>query len=93
VDKLIVYKKNVEQKSIGIRWSYPNKNDINGFIVIAIDENLNNTKQIIVESTERCVDWPTFYCTTFDNLIPNNQYIIKVLNDLSYLKSKIVLNN
>ncbi|XP_026805156.1 tenascin-like [Rhopalosiphum maidis] len=78
VNELIVYKKNLKKKSIGIRWSYPNENDMNGFIVIAIDENLNNTKRIIIEPAERCVAWPKFYCTTFDNLIPNNQYTIKV---------------
>ncbi|XP_060851896.1 uncharacterized protein LOC132930188 isoform X2 [Rhopalosiphum padi] len=78
VDELIVYKKNLKKKSIGIRWSYPDENVINGFIVIAIDENLNSTKQIIIEPAERCVAWPSFYCTTFDNLIPNNQYTIKI---------------
>ncbi|XP_026822080.1 LOW QUALITY PROTEIN: tenascin-like [Rhopalosiphum maidis] len=78
VNELIVYKKNLKKKSIGIRWSYPNENDMNGFIVIAIDENLNNTKRIIIEPAERCIAWPKFYCTTFDNLIPNNQYTIKV---------------
>lgn len=77
VDELIVYKKNLKRKSIGIRWSYPDENVINGFIVIAIDENMNSTKQMTMEP-ERCVAWPKMYCATFENLIPNHQYIIKI---------------
>ena len=77
VDELMVYKKNLKRKSIGIRWSYPDENIVNGFIVIAIDENMNNTKQITIEP-ERCVVWQKLYCTTFENLIPNHQYTIKV---------------
>lgn len=77
VDELMVYKKNLKRKSIGIRWSYPDENIVNGFIVIAIDENMNNTKQITIEP-ERCVVWQKLYCTTFENLIPNHQYTIKI---------------
>ncbi|XP_027837642.2 uncharacterized protein LOC114120057 [Aphis gossypii] len=77
VDELIVYKKNLKRKSIGIRWSFNDTDIIDGFIVIVIDENLSSTKQIIIEP-ERCIAWPTFYCTTIDNLIPNNQYTIKI---------------
>ncbi|CAI6376985.1 unnamed protein product [Macrosiphum euphorbiae] len=77
VDELIVYKKNLKRKSIGIRWSYPDENIVNGFIISAIDENINSTKQITIEP-ERCVVWPKLYCTTFENLIPNHQYTIKI---------------
>ncbi|KAF0753286.1 Tyrosine-protein kinase receptor Tie-2, partial [Aphis craccivora] len=70
VDELI-------RKSIGIRWSFNDTDVIDGFIVIVIDENLNSTKQIIIEP-KRCIAWPTFYCTTIDNLIPTNQYTIKI---------------
>lgn len=77
VDELIVYKKNLKRKSIGIRWSFPDENIINGFIVSAIDENMNSTKQMTVEP-ERCVAWRKLYCATFENLIPNHQYTIKV---------------
>ncbi|KAL4119661.1 hypothetical protein QTP88_012455 [Uroleucon formosanum] len=77
VDDLIVYKKNLKRKSIGIRWSFPNENIINGFIVSTIDENMNSTKQITIDP-ERCVVWQQLYCTTLENLIPNHQYTIKI---------------
>ncbi|XP_022174267.1 uncharacterized protein LOC111036533 isoform X2 [Myzus persicae] len=78
VEELIVYKKNLIHKLIGIRWSFPDNYIINGFIVIAINKNsTNNTKKITVKP-ERCIAWPKFYCTTFEDLIPNNQYTIEV---------------
>ncbi|XP_025205629.1 uncharacterized protein LOC112601954, partial [Melanaphis sacchari] len=77
VDELIVYKKNLKRKSIGVRWSFHDENVINGFIVVVIDETSNNTKEIFKEPT-RCVAWPTFYCTTIENLVPNSQYTIKI---------------
>ncbi|KAL5235450.1 hypothetical protein ACI65C_002860 [Semiaphis heraclei] len=77
VGELIVYKKNLKRKSIGIRWSFPDGNIIDGFIVSAIDKNMNNTKQITIEP-QRCIAWPKFYCTTFENLIPNHQYTIQI---------------
>ncbi|CAI6363846.1 unnamed protein product [Macrosiphum euphorbiae] len=77
VDELIVYKKDLKHKSIGIRWSFPDENIINGFIVSAIDENMNSTKQITIEP-KRCGAWPKLYCTTFENLILNHQYTIKI---------------
>jgi len=92
VDELMVYKKYLKQKSIGIRWSFNDTDVIDGFIVIAIDETLNSTKQIIVEP-KRCVAWPTFFCTTMDNLIPNNQYTIKVLFYFSYIEIYVLVVN
>ncbi|KAL5235451.1 hypothetical protein ACI65C_002861 [Semiaphis heraclei] len=77
VDDLIVYKKNLKRKSIGIKWSFPDENIINGFIVSAIDESMNSTKQITIEP-QRCIAWPKLFCTTFENLIPNHQYTIKI---------------
>ncbi|CAI6369742.1 unnamed protein product [Macrosiphum euphorbiae] len=77
VYELIVYKKDLKHKSIGIRWSFPDENIINGFIVSAIDENMNSTKQITIEP-KRCIAWPKLYCTTFENLILNHQYTIKI---------------
>jgi len=92
VDELIVYKKNIKQKSIGVRWSFNNTDIINGFIVIVIDETSNSTKEIIDEP-KRCVAWPTFYCTTIDNLIPNNQYTIKVLFYFAYMEIYVLVVN
>ncbi|XP_060876579.1 uncharacterized protein LOC132949615 [Metopolophium dirhodum] len=77
VDELIVYKKNLKHKSIGIRWSFSDEDIIDGFIVSAIDENMNSTKQITIEP-KRCVAWPKLYCTTFENLILNHQYTIQI---------------
>ncbi|XP_001943393.2 uncharacterized protein LOC100166399 [Acyrthosiphon pisum] len=77
VDELIVYKKNLKNKSIGIRWSFPDENIINGFIVSVIDEDMNSIKEITIEP-KRCVAWPKLYCTTFENLILNHQYTIKI---------------
>ncbi|KAF0704124.1 Tenascin, partial [Aphis craccivora] len=77
VDELIVYKKDLNRKSIGLRWSFNDTDVIDGFIVIVIRENINSTNQIIIEP-ERCVAWPTFYCITIDNLIPNDQYTVKI---------------
>jgi len=72
-----VYKKNLKHKSIGIRWSYPDEYVIDGFIILVINDEIDFTKEIIV-STEKCVAWPMFYCATFEGLIPNKQYTIKV---------------
>lgn len=78
VEELIVYKKNLKRKSIGIKWRYNDVNTTNGFIITAIEDETNLTKQITVEP-EKCVAWPTFYCATFENLKPNNQYKIMVI--------------
>lgn len=73
-----MYKKNLKRKSIGIRWSFPDEYIVNGFIIMAIDNNINSAKQIVVEP-EKCIAWPALYCATIENLIPNNQYTIKVI--------------
>lgn len=79
VNNLTVYKKNLKLKSIGLRWSFSEQYDnINGFIITVINKKIDFEKQITVEP-QKCISWPTFYCTTLENLIPNDQYTIKVI--------------
>lgn len=91
VDELVVYKKNLKRKSIGIRWSFPEEYIVNGFIIMAIDNNINSAKQIVVEP-KKCTAWPMLYCATIENLIPNNEYTIKVIFENLSVKFKMKTN-
>lgn len=85
VNDLIVYKKNLKDKSFGIRWSFPGEYSRNadGFIITAVAadaENNTNFTKITTVNPEKCSAWPTFYCATLKNLSINiNQYQINVI--------------
>ncbi|XP_050531481.1 uncharacterized protein LOC126900075 isoform X3 [Daktulosphaira vitifoliae] len=79
IENLSVYKKNSKTKTIGLRWSYDNESDINGFIIHLIASNYKvNSKQMTIEVPSRCTAWPDMYCETIDNLTPSTQYTIKI---------------
>lgn len=75
---LTVYKKDLVHKSIGIRWSCPDKH-IDAFIISTIDKNIKNlARQNITMTPKRCVVWSNYYCAEIDKLIPNHRYTIEV---------------
>ncbi|XP_050419823.1 uncharacterized protein LOC126832850 [Adelges cooleyi] len=79
VEELSVYKKISKTREIGLRWSYPNDTDMNGFIIqVNPNSQKTNVKQKTIEPL-KCKAWPTMYCTTVDNLTRSTQYTIKIL--------------
>lgn len=71
VDDLMVYKKSMKSRTIGLRWSFsPADTNLNGFQV-SFNENL--TDDLVVPPI-KCSAWPEYYCHTFNNLNFNKNY-------------------
>lgn len=71
VDDLMVYKKSLKNRMVGLRWSYPENTNVDTFIV-----SFDRYDHIIHPA--KCSAWPNFYCHTFNNLHLGNNYTIKV---------------
>ncbi|XP_001948568.2 uncharacterized protein LOC100163240 [Acyrthosiphon pisum] len=78
VEDLVVYKKSLKNRMVGFRWGYSQDTNIDGFIV-SFDENpLTNTKNVSIIPPQKCSAWPEYYCHTFYNLSPSNNYTFKI---------------
>eukprot|EP00102_Acyrthosiphon_pisum_P016610 XP_008187621.2 PREDICTED: uncharacterized protein LOC100570673 [Acyrthosiphon pisum] len=78
VEDLVVYKKSLKNRMAGFRWSYSQDTNIDGFLV-SIDENpLINTTNVSIIPPQKCSAWPEYYCYTFYNLSPSNNYTFKI---------------
>lgn len=84
VEDLTVYKKNLKNGMVGIRWSYLDNINLNGFIV-TFNENDFNTSFVIAPT--KCSAWPKYYCHTFQNfsLSHSHNYTFKVSIGLQYV--------
>ncbi|XP_008188160.2 uncharacterized protein LOC100568743 [Acyrthosiphon pisum] len=78
VEDLVVYKKSPKNRMVGFRWNYTQDTNVDGFIV-SFDENpLINTKNTSIIPLQKCSAWPEYYCHTFYNLSPSNNYTFKI---------------
>ncbi|XP_008186132.1 uncharacterized protein LOC100169299 [Acyrthosiphon pisum] len=78
VEDLVVYKKSLKNRMAGFRWRYSQDTNVDGFIV-SFDENpLINTKNVSIIPPQKCSAWPEYYCHTFYNLSPSNNYTFKI---------------
>ncbi|XP_025407336.1 uncharacterized protein LOC112681287, partial [Sipha flava] len=74
VEDLMVYKKSLKGRMVGIRWSYSENSNLNGFLVSFDVNAFSNTTNTINISPEKCTAWPEYYCHTFHNLTFNKLY-------------------
>lgn len=76
----MVYKKSLKNRMVGLRWSYVNNTNLNGFIVSIDVDAAKNESNLFVIPVQKCSAWPLYYCHTLNNLIPSNEYTFKVRN-------------
>jgi len=74
---LVVYKKNLRHRSVGLRWYYLEDATLNGFIV-SINKDGGNANNVIVIAPTKCSAWPEYYCHNFNNLSPANTFTFNV---------------
>lgn len=78
VDDLIIYKKSFKNRMLGLRWSYSDVQNLDGFFVSFHNNTAENLKNETVIPPIACLAWPNYYCYTFYNLNFNNNHTIKV---------------
>ncbi|XP_060872331.1 uncharacterized protein LOC132946371 [Metopolophium dirhodum] len=78
VEDLVVYKKSLKNRMAGFRWSHTQDTNVEGFIVSFNDNPLINTKNVSIIPPQKCSAWPEYYCHTFYNLSPSNNYTFKI---------------
>lgn len=76
----MVYKKSLKNRMVGLRWSYYENTNLNGFIVSFNENAFPNRQNYSVIPPIKCSAWPELYCYTFYNLSSSNNYTFKVSN-------------
>lgn len=88
VNNLMVYKKSLKNRMVGFRWSYPENSNLEKFL-ISLNEDISTTSKNITEiAPKKCLAWPLYYCHTFYNVVPSNNYTIKVCRYFTYIIKK-----
>lgn len=84
-ENLMVYKKSLRNRMVGLRWRYPESSNLVGFL-ISFNEDISTTSKNITHILpEKCSAWPQYYCHTFHNVVPSNNYTIKVRRHFTYV--------
>lgn len=79
VDNLVVYKKSLKNRMVGLRWSYSQNENLDGFIISFNEITSTHFKNITIIPPTKCLAWPELYCHEFyTNFSLNNKYEIKV---------------
>lgn len=79
VEDLMVYKKSLENRMVGLRWSFSENKNLIGFIVSFDGDAPTTTSQnVTVIPPIKCSTWPDYYCHTFNNLSVSGNYTFKV---------------
>ncbi|XP_025196649.1 uncharacterized protein LOC112595599 [Melanaphis sacchari] len=78
VDDLMVYKKNLKNKVIGLRWHYPDNSKLDGFIV-SFNGSFNTSfitheKNVTIVPPIKCSAWSEYFCYTFYVFSASNNY-------------------
>lgn len=91
VNDVMVYKKSFSNRMVGLRWKYSDDSNLDGFIVwINKNDSVNITNASVI-SPKKCSAWPEYYCQTFYNLSPINNYTFKVFVVFEHYSNKIRL--
>lgn len=102
VKDLTVYKKNIKNKVVGLRWHYPDDSNLDGFIISfeSFDDGsyITHEKNVTIVSPRKCSAWPEYFCHTFYDLSPSKNSTFKVqAKSLDYpeggLSSSITFTN
>jgi len=79
VDDLMVYKKSMKNKVVGLRWHYPDDSNLDGFIISFYDSSsFGHGKNVIVVPPRKCSAWPEYFCHTFYDLSSSINVTLKV---------------
>lgn len=78
VNDLVVYKKSLKYRLAGLRWYYIEDESLDGFIVSINEDSFENKNKVSVISPTKCPAWPEYYCYTYHNLSPKNNFTFKV---------------
>lgn len=89
VNDVMVYKKSLSNRMVGLRWKYSDNTNLDGFIVWINKNNSVNITNALVISPEKCSAWPEYYCHTFYNLSPSKNYTFKVFIVFEHYSNKI----
>lgn len=89
VDNLMVYKKSLKSRMVGLRWSYTENTNLDGFIVSINEKDVKNDQNYSSIHPNKCNAWPEYYCHTLNHLTPSKSYTFRVCNAQEY---KINLN-
>ncbi|XP_060847647.1 uncharacterized protein LOC132927184 [Rhopalosiphum padi] len=76
VEDLVVYKNDLKNKVIGLRWRYPENSSVDGFIV-SFKGSFNSSfikhdKNVTIVPPIKCSAWPEYFCYTFYDVIASN---------------------
>ncbi|XP_060850877.1 uncharacterized protein LOC132929506 isoform X2 [Rhopalosiphum padi] len=78
VNDLVVYKKSLKYRLAGLRWYYIEDESLDGFIVSINEDSFENKNKVSVISPTKCPAWPEYYCYTYHNLSPKNNFTFKI---------------
>lgn len=78
VSDLVAYKKSLKYQLVGLRWYYSEDANLDGFIVSINEDAFGNANNISVISPTKCSAWPEYYCHTYHNLSPINNFTFKI---------------
>lgn len=78
VDNLMVYKKSLKYRMVGLRWSFSETENVDGFITSFNTNVFSNATNTSTIPSTKCSAWPNYYCHTFYNLGPNYNHTFKV---------------
>lgn len=77
VNKLVIYTMSLKDGIAGLRWSYSNNANVNGFNVSHKDVSTNTQDNANIPIANKCSTWPEYYCYTFYNIkLSNNSVFI-----------------
>ncbi|CAI6356794.1 unnamed protein product [Macrosiphum euphorbiae] len=79
VDDLMVYKKAMKNKVVGLRWNYPDDSSLDGFIISYDDISfIGHEKNVTIVPPRKCSAWPEYFCHTFYDLSSSKNVTFKV---------------
>lgn len=78
VDDLVVYKKSLKYRLVGLRWYYKEDASLDGFIISMNEDTFGNEKKVSVITPTKCPAWPKYYCYTYRNLSPTNNFTFNI---------------
>lgn len=80
----MVYKTNVKDKVVGLRWRYPDISNLDGFIISVDDGSfIADEKNVTVVPPNKCSAWPEYFCHTFYDLSfsTNSTFKVRILDN------------
>jgi len=79
-----MYKTNMKDKVVGLRWHYPNDLNLDGFIISFDDgSSIVHEKNVTIIPPNKCSAWPEYFCYTFYNLSfsKNSMFEVRILDN------------